>query len=206
MDTIQLKSDSKSKDKKEGYESTYKFYNGDGDLYLSCDIHGECIKSPTVYTSPCSLDNEFVMTAKGKFLNATYYLQDSIGARFATITRKGIGFRWKILGGEDQEMARIIDPASRKEAFFRELLSASPGSYAVVVNDDLVAVVRNEQLSEQIRQKPKNFIGRFFDKAIGQVGLTLRLEPGYVARFDTRILVAGMTLLRVHDIIGVNRQ
>jgi hypothetical protein len=86
------------------------------------------------------------------------------------------------------------------------LLSATPNSYAVVANDDLVAVIRNDQLSENIRQKPKNFVARLLDRAIGQVGLTLRLEPGYVSRFDTRILVAGMTLLRVHDIIGVNRQ
>jgi hypothetical protein len=206
MNTIQLKSGSDFKDKNKGYESTCKFYDGDGDLYLSCDIYGECIRSPTVYTSPRGEDYEFVMTAKGKFLNATYYLEDNMGVRFATITRKGIGFRWKILGGKDQEMARIIDPASRKEAFFRELLSTSPDSYAVVVNDDLVAVIKNEQLSEKIRQKPRNFIGRFFDKTIGKAGLTLRLEAGYVACFDTRILVAGMTLLRVHDIIGVNRQ
>jgi hypothetical protein len=206
MDTIQLKNYSGFKDKIRGYESTYTFYDGDGDLYLSCDIYGECIGSPTIYTSPRGEDHEFVMTAKGKFLNATYYLEDSVGARFATVTRKGIGFRWKILGTEDQEMARIIDPSSRKEAFFRELLSASPNSYAVVANDDLVAVIRNDQLSENIRQKPKNFVARLLDRAIGQVGLTLRLEPGYVSRFDTRILVAGMTLLRVHDIIGVNRQ
>ena len=145
------------------------------------------------------------MRAKGKILNATYFLEDCRGERFATITRKGIGFRWKILGKNDQEMARIIDPASRKEAFFRALLSTTPDSYAVVRNQDCVAVIKNEKLTEKNRRKPGNFIGRLLDKAIGQTGLTLRLEPEYVAHFDTRVLVAGMTLLRVHDIVGVNR-
>ena len=206
MDTIQLKSSSDFKGKNKGYENTYKFYDEDGNLYLTCDIYGECIKAETVYTSACCKDHKFVMTAKGKFFNATYFLDDYLGTRFATITRKGIGFRWKILGENGQEVARIIDPAGRKEAFFRELLSANPNSYAVVSSDDPVAVIKNEQLSENIRQKPKNIIGKFIDKVIGQTGLTLRIESSYRAKFDDRILVAGMTLLRVHDINGVNRQ
>ena len=37
-------------------------------------------------------------------------------------------------------------------------------------------------------------------------GLTIRLEPNHLSIFDTRILLAGMTLLQVHDITGVNRQ
>lgn len=68
MDTIHLKSGSDYQDKQKGYESTYKFYDGNGDLYLSGDIYGECIKSPTVYTSPRREGHEFTMTAKGKFL------------------------------------------------------------------------------------------------------------------------------------------
>ncbi|MGB5424981.1 MAG: hypothetical protein WBN03_22630 [Desulfobacterales bacterium] len=206
MDTIQLKSGSDFEGKNKGYESTYKFYDENGDLIFSCDIYGECIKLSTVLTSPRGGDHGFVMKAKGKFLNFTYFLEDDIGARFATITRKGIGFRWKILGEKDHEIARIIDPTSRKEAFFRELLSTSPGSYAGIVNNDLVAIIQNRQLSEKIRKKSKSFIGRLIDKAIGQPGLTLQIEPKYIANFDTRILVAGMTLLRVHDIMGVNRQ
>ena len=122
------------------------------------------------------------------------------------ITRKGIGFRWKILGENNQEIARIIDPASRKEAFFRELFTAQPDSYAVVLDEDLIAIIKNEKLSKKIRQKPKNIIGKLLEKVIEPSGLTLRLKPKYLSTFDTRILLTGMTLLQVHDITGVNRQ
>ena len=145
------------------------------------------------------------MVAKGKILNATYFLEDKQGARFATITRKGIGSRWKMLGENNQEIVRIIDPASRKEAFFRDLFSALPDGYAVVLNENLIATIKNEKLSEKIQQKPKNIIGKIFEKIIDPSGLTLRLEHNYLSSFDIRILLAAMTLLQVHDITGVNR-
>ena len=37
-----------------------------------------------------------------------------------------------------------------------------------------------------------------------QAGLNLRLPPGCESALDLRILVAGMTLVRVHDIVGPN--
>ena len=49
-------------------------------------------------------------------------------------------------------------------------------------------------------------LGRFFKKIIEPNGLTLRLAQNYSSSFDIRILLAGMTLLQVHDITGVNRQ
>ena len=49
-------------------------------------------------------------------------------------------------------------------------------------------------------------LGRFFEKIIEPNGLTLRLAQNYSSSFDIRILLAGMTLLQVHDITGVNRQ
>lgn len=141
MNIIQLKTGSDYKDKNKGYESTYKFYGEGGNLYLTCDIYGECNKGPTVYTHATGENYSFAMTAKSKLLNATYFLEDHTGFRFATITRKGFGFRWKILDENNEEIARIIDPASRKEAFFRELFSAHPDSYAVVSNYDLIATI-----------------------------------------------------------------
>ena len=53
--------------------------------------------------------------------------------------------------------------------------------------------------------QPKSKYERI-DKIIDPIGLTLRPAPNLLATFDTRILLAGMTLLQVHDITGVNRQ
>lgn len=44
------------------------------------------------------------------------------------------------------------------------------------------------------------------DMVIPQRGLTMRFEPQHTATVDHRALVAGMTLLEVNDIKGVNRQ
>ncbi len=206
MEIIQLKSKYERNNKNKGYERTYDFYDEEGKIRWSCDVYGECIKAPTIYTCAADINKDFKMKAKGKFLNATYFLEDELGSRFATITRKGIGFRWKILGENNQEIARIIDPASRKEAFFRELFSALPDSYALVSDEDLIAIIKNEKLSKKIQQKPRNIIGKFLEKVFEPNGLTLRLEPNHLSTFDTRILLAGMTLLQVHDITGVNRQ
>ena len=206
MDIIQLKSKYERIDKNKGYERTYEFNGENGKIRWSCDVYGECIKAPTVYKCATDEDNDFKMSAKGKFLNTTYFLEDEMESRFATITRKGIGFRWKILGKNNQEIARIIDPASKKEAFLRELFTAQPDSYAVVLKEDLIATIKNEKLCQKINQKPKNIIGKFFDKINHPTGLTCRLEPNQFSRLDTRILLAGMTLLQVHDITGVNRQ
>ncbi len=206
MKTIQMKSRFEHTDKNKGYERTYGFYNEEGALHWSCDVYGECIKAPTVYISTSDGSQGFKMTAKGKFLNATYCLEDKQGSRFAAITRKGMGFRWKILGEDDREIARVIDPASRKEAFFRGIFSALPDDYAVVLDEELIATIRTEKLSEKILQKSRNIFGKLVEKVFEPKGLTLRIEPGYLSEFDTRILLAGMTLLQVHDITGVNRQ
>ena len=98
-----------------------------------------------------------------------------------------------------------MDPASWKEAFFHELLSGQPDSYAVVAEDQLVAIITHEKLSEKIQQEPKNILGRFLRMVIPEVGLTLRFEPRQKSKVDARILIAGMTLLQFHDITGVNR-
>jgi hypothetical protein len=205
MEIIQLKCKYEHKNKKKGYERTLRFYDENGNIFSNCDVYGECMKAPTVYTSVIDSGMDFTMVAKGKILNASYFLEDKIGSRFATITRKGIGFRWKILGENNQEIARIMDPASWKEAFFCELLSGQPDSYAVVAGDQLVAIVTNEKLSKKIRQEPKNILGRFLRKVLPEVGLTLRFERDQKSKVDARMLIAGMTLLQVHDITGVNR-
>lgn len=62
-----------------------------------------------------------------------------------------------------------------------------------------------EALADETREKPKNALGKFIDKAFGQSGWTLRIESNYTSKFDTRVLVAGLTLLHVRDIVGVNR-
>ena len=205
MESLQLKSKHNFKGKQKHYEGTYSFFEKNGECYLKCDIYGQCISAPTVYTSNTNPVNGFTMTARGKMFNATYYLDDSDGNRFATITRKGIGFRWKILDRDDNEVARVIDPASRKEAFFRDLLAAGPDSYVVISNDRPVAVIQNEQLAENLRTRPGNILGRLLDKTFGQSALTLTVEPEFQNGFDARLLIAAMTLLREHDILGVNR-
>ena len=120
MKVIHLKGRYDRNQKKRGYERTYEFYDEGGNLRWSCEVYGECLKAPTVYHSSDGASQNFRMTARGKLLNATFYLDDAQGARFATFTRKGLGFRWKVLGEHGQEMARFIDPASCTEAFFRE--------------------------------------------------------------------------------------
>lgn len=206
MENIQITSKYEYQNKNKGYERTYFFYDEEGKLRWSCDVYGECIKAPTIYKCATEKNKNFKMAAKRKLLNFTYFLEDEQGSRFAAITRKGTGFRWKILGENNQEIARIIDPANRAEAFSRELFTAQPDSYAVVLDKNLIATIQNEKLSKKIPQTPRNIIGKFFEKIIAPVGLTLRLELNHLATFDTRILIAGMTLLQVHDITGVNRQ
>ena len=206
MKVIQLKTRSDFKGKDKGYEGTYSFHDESGALYLRCDIYGACLKAPTRYVSDSDGAQNFVMRAKGKFMNATYYLEDSAGERFATLTRKGMGFRWKVLDNNKQEVARIVDTAAKGEAFLSALFAALPDSYAVISNQELLATISDESLSEANRKKPGNALGRVLDRVFGQSGLTARIEPEAGDKVDTRILVAGITLLRVHDILGVNRQ
>ena len=205
MKVIQLKGKYEYQDKPKRYERTYYFYDEEGKVYSSCDVYGQCISAPTVYTTASQADENFVMTAKGKLLNATYYLEDRSGSRFATITRKGVGFRWKILGDNDREIARIIDPASRKEAFFRALFSALPDGYAIVSEDLLIATISKEKLSDNIDPQPKNIVGKLLHRAMPPRGLTLRFEKNQNSALDIRMVLAGLTLLQVHDITGVNR-
>ncbi len=193
------------KDKKKGYDRSYEFFAGDGNLLTACDVFGECIKAPTVYHNPDKPDLNFRMRAKGKVFNATYFVEDDSGAQAATITRKGVGFRWKIIGPDKQELARIIDPASNTEAFFRELLAAQPDSYALVIENQLIATIANEKRLEPLRTEAKNIVGKLLQKVIPETGLTLRFEPGQDTRINIRILIAALTLLQVHDITGVNR-
>lgn len=209
MNIIQLKSSYEREHKQKGYERTYYFSDEDGVPRWSCDVYGECIKAPTVYRPSDDDNQEFKMVAKGKVFNATYFLENSQGTKFATITRKGIGFRWKILGENNQEIGRVIDPSSINEAFFRELFTAQPDSYAVVTEESIIGIIQKEKLLNQNQPeqtKPKNVIGKFLGKILARGGLTLRLETEKRSSLDTRILLASITLLHVHDILGANRQ
>ncbi len=204
MKRIQIDSKFELNRKGRGYERTYFFYNEEGILYWSCDVYGECIKAPTVYTPVSEESQAFKMVAKGKLFNATYYLVDSQGSRFASITRKGVGFRWKILDENNQEIARIIDPASKKMAFIYTFFSKLPDRYTIISGEEVIATIEDEELLHKISQKPKNIIGKLFKQVFSR-GLTLRILPEFSSKLDTRILLASMTLLQVHDITGVNK-
>ena len=205
MKVIQLKGKYEYQDKPKRYERTYYFYDEEGKVNWSCEVYGQCISAATVYTGASQARENFVMTARGKLLNATYYLENESGQRFATITRKGVGFRWKILGKSNREIARIIDPASKKEAFFRALFSALPDGYAIVSGDLLIATISREKLSDNIDPQPKNIVGKLLHKAMPPRGLTLRFEKNQESALDIRMVLAGLTLLQVQDITGVNR-
>ncbi len=202
MQFIQQTSRYDHKDKARHYQRTYEYRDENGDVQWNCDVFGSCISAPTVF-APQSEDREaFTMRAKGKFMNATYYLEDAGGDRFATITRKGVGFRWKVLAPDDTELVRAVDPASWKEAVVRDVLGGLPNSFAVIESKQFVARIAKEDLVEAAKTKPRNKLGRFLDKVFASRAMTLRVEDGQQLSVDTRILVAVMTLLQVHDITG----
>ena len=72
--------------------------------------------------------------------------------------------------------------------------------------EDLIALIQNEKLPAALQPRPGNIIGKMLGKVLKSTGLTLRLAPPHVSAGDPRILVAGLTLLQVHDITGVRRQ
>ena len=202
MKFIQQKSRYDHKDKARHYQRTYEYRDEKGTVQWSCDVFGSCISAPTVFAPQAEGYAAFTMTAKGKFMNATYFLNDAGGNRFATITRKGVGFRWKVLAPDDSELIRVVDPASWKEAMVRDVLGGLPDSFAVIENDRFVARVAKEDLVEAAKTKPKNKLGRFLDRVFTSRAMTLRVEDGQQLSVDARILVAVMTLLQVHDITG----
>ncbi len=184
------------------YQRTYEFRDQQGAIQWGCDVFGSCISAPTAYAPRADDRDSFTMTAKGKLMNFTYYLDDANGRRFATITRKGIGIRWKALGADNNEMFRIVDPASWKEAMVRDVLGGLPDGFAVIQNDSFVARVAKEDLVEGAKTKPGNRLGELLDKVFSSRGMTLRIEDGQSPSLDPRMLVAAMTLLQVHDITG----
>ena len=202
MKFIQQTSIYDHKDKARHYQRTYEYRDEQGDIQWNCDVFGSCISAPTVFAPQAEGCKAFTMTAKGKFMNATYFLDDAGGSRFATITRKGVGFRWKVLDPGNTELIRAVDPASWKEAMVRDVLGGLPDSFAVIENDRFVARIAKEDLVEAAKTKPRNKLGRFLDKVFASRAMTLRVEDGQQLSVDARILVAVMTLLQVHDITG----
>ena len=130
--------------KKRQYQGTFLIKGGlasDAPLVYCCDVYGSCIASPTYFrSSPDSKEPVFTMAAKGKVLNNTYYLTegDETGARFATITSKGRGFRWKLLDGSEAEVARFIEPSSLTETILRRVLSGVPDAFVVLKDEELI--------------------------------------------------------------------
>ncbi len=204
MNFIQQTSRYEHQGKVRHYQRTYEYRDQKGTIQWECDVFGSCISAPTVFTPQVHDRDSFTMTAKGKFMNATYYLDDANGKRFAIITRKGAGFRWKILCKDDHEILRIVDPASWKEAMVRDIFGGLPDGFAVIQNDTFVARVAKEDLVESAKTKSKNKLGKFLGKVFSSRGMTLRIEDGQSPSLDTRLLVAVMTLLQVHDITGAS--
>ncbi len=202
MNFIQQTSRYDHRGKARHYQRTYEYGDQQGATQWNCDVCGSCISAPTVFAPQAHGRDSFTMTAKGRLMNATYYLDDATGKRFATITRKGIGFRWKILGTGDNEIFRIVDPASWKEALLRDIFGSLPDSFAVIQNDTFIARVAKEDLVEAAKTKPRNKLGKFLDKVFSSRAMTLRIEDGQSPSLDARVLVAVMTLLQVHDVTG----
>ncbi len=202
MKFIQQTSRYDHKDKARHYQRTYEYRDEAGDTQWNCDVFSSCISAPTVFSPQADGCKAFTMTAKGKFMTATYFLDSADGNRFASITRKGVGFRWKVVAPGDIELIRVVDPASWKEAMVRDVLGGLPDSFAVIENDRFVARIAKEDLVDAAKTKPKNKLGRFLDKVFTSRAMTLRVEDGQRSSVDTRILVAIMTLLQVHDITG----
>ncbi len=201
---IQMLSRYDYKDKGKRYERTYYFHDADGERHWACDIYGQCISAPTEYLHANDAERNFRMVAKGKLLNFTYFVEDHLGNRLGTLTRKGVGFRWKILSANDQEIARIVDPASNKEKVLNTLFAALPDGYAVVAGEQLLADIQSQELTPANRTKPKSLVGRLLDKVTFlNKGLTLNVAPAAKGKVDMRLLLAGMTLIQVHDITGV---
>ena len=75
------------------YSSTYYVYREDESLRCLCDVYGMCIKGPTRFLPNREAAHaEFIMEAKGKFMNTTYYLQEGDGRPiFGTIKRPRAG-------------------------------------------------------------------------------------------------------------------
>ncbi len=202
MNFIQQTSRYDHEGKARHYQRTYEYRDQQGATRWNCDVFGSCISAPTVFAPQARGCDSFTMTAKGKFMNATYYLDDANGKRFATISRKGVGLRWKILGADDSEIFRIVDPTSWKEAMLRDVFGGLRDGFAVIQNDIFVARVAKEDLVETAKTKPRNKLGKFLDKVFSSRAMTLRFEDGQSPSLDTRLLVAVMTLLQAHDVTG----
>ena len=204
MDFIQQTDRYDHQGKARHYQRTYEYRDRQGEIQWHCDVFGSCISAPTKFIAAAAGRDNFTMTAKGKFMNATYFLDDAGGNRFATITRKGVGFRWKALGPDNEEICRAVDPASWKEAVVRDVLGGLPDSFAIIQDGSFVARIAKEDLVEGAKTKPRNRLGKFLDKVFGNRAVTLQFEEGRPASLDTRVLISTMTLLDVHDITGAS--
>jgi hypothetical protein len=191
--------------KHSGYDRSYAYHDEAGRLRWSCDVYGGCITRPTEYRGHHDGDQPFTMTVRGAVLAVSFRVDDHAGRVIGTITRKGIGFRWKMLGEHDEELARVVDSAGWKEATARELLSTSPDCYAVLRDATMLATIRNERLAPRMPRPPRNALGRFVERFIPPGGLTLRRVACEGPPPDVRLLVAALTLVQVHDITGYNQ-
>jgi len=73
-----------------------------------------------------------------------------------------------------------------------------------ISGDRLIASLQGEELTQANRTKPKNVLGKLLDKVTFlNKALTVRVEPESQEAVDIRVLLAGMTLVEVHDITGV---
>lgn len=107
---------------------------------------------------------------------------------------------------DEKEIARVIDPASKKEKVLNEIFAASPDGFAIVSGNRVVAQLQSEELTSENRNQTRNRLGRLLDKiAFLNKGLTLRVDPEFSSAIDIRVLLAAMILLEVHDISGVLR-
>ena len=202
MNFIQQTSCYDHRGKARHYQRTYEYRDQQGAVQWGCDVFGSCISAPTVFVPRGHGRESFTMTAKGRFMNATYYLDDPNRKRFAIVTRKGVGFRWRVFDTDDKEILRIVDSASWKEAMARDVFGGLPDGFAVIQDDTFVARIAKEDLVEGAASKPRNKLGRLLGKAFPSRGMTLRAEDGKETSLDDRVLIAAMTLLQVHDISG----
>ena len=86
MNYIQQTSRYDHEGKARHYQRTYEYWDEQGAVQWDCDVFGSCISARTVFTPQAPGREGFTMTAKGKLMNATYYLDDPGGRRLATIT------------------------------------------------------------------------------------------------------------------------
>lgn len=182
-----------------GETSWYRIGDREDRAVMACHLVGNGMGgTSTFHRNEDDPEVLFRLAPKRKVMNFTYMLSNGASGPCLAVIRMKASRGMKIIGPDDREQYRIVDPRKQLEQLWEDILGGAATRYAVTRDRELLGrVARMARPEKQNASSPKGLLGRVRKKIFSGTGSDwcVDLSGAADAIADHRPLIAAILLL-----------